>query len=170
MGLLPMPAEALALPAAPRLPCDPALTAFFAAGPDFDEIAALSLQGFGDEALSAATLRRRVLRGHAALFGLRGPDGIAGYLLLYLNQRTRRAYVNEVLVAPVWRGQRLSVWLLGTAELIARQAGMRTFAAHVRGSNTPSLRAKLRQGMVEVERLEGWYPGGEVAIYLKQRL
>ena len=170
MGLIPMAAAALALPEAPRLPTGPEFEVFFASGEDFDEIAALSLQGFGAEALSAATLRRRVLQGHGALFGLRGPDGIAAYLLLYLNRRTRRAYVNEVLVAPVWRGRRLSVWLLGAAEVLARQAGMRTFSAHVRASNTASLRAKLRQGMAEVERLEGWYPGGETAIYLKQYL
>lgn len=156
-------------------PPAPGLVPFRAGPQELRALARLSLQTFGAEALSADTFRRRLRQGHARLLGLREAgerdDGeIVAYLLLYLNDCTRRAYVNEVLVVPTRRGQGLSRWLLEAAEEEAREAGMRTLAAHVRVSNAPSLRAKLRQGLAVVERLPAWYPDGEDALYLRKAL
>lgn len=146
------------------------LRPFFASLEDAGELAALSRAAFAEEALTAATFRRRLRGGRALVLGLRDERGITAYLLLYLNARTRRAYVNEALVLPERRGQGLAAWLLRAAEAVARAEGMALLAAHVRVSNTPSLRAKLRQGMKQVYRLWAWYSDGEDALYLRQRL
>lgn len=155
-----------ALPAAPLA----GLIPFFATTADAGALARLSLAGFGAEAISATTFRRRLTRGHARVLGLREGLQIVAYLLLFFHGRTRRAYVNEVLVIPARRGQGLARWLLQAAEGEARREGMSTLAAHVRVSNTASLRAKLRQGMIVVGRLPAWYPDQEDALYLRRKL
>lgn len=153
------------------LPEAPAgLRAFSGTAAEARRLAVLSVAAFGAEALTARAFRDRLRYGHARLLGLRSDGEIIAYLLLYLNRRTRRAYVNEVVVVPDWRGRGLSHWLLAAAEAAARQEGMVTLAAHARASNTPSLRAKMHQGLSPTERLPGWYPDGEEAIYLRRTL
>lgn len=146
------------------------LCPFVAAATDVPALAELSLDAFGEEALSAATFRRRIVRGNALAFGLRDSEGIAAYLLLYLHRRTLRAYIHEALVVAPWRGRRLSTCPLAAAEGAASAAGMATLSAHVRVGNAPSLQGKLRQGMVIVGRLPAWYTDHEDAFYLRQRL
>ena len=145
---------------------------FVATPADAPALASHSRAAFGPaEALSAGTFRQRMTRGSAVVVGLRDEVGaIIAYLMLYRHRRTRRAYINESFVHPSRRGEGLASILMAAAELEARAAGMATLAAHVRVSNLPSLRAKLRQGLAVVARLPGWYPGPEDALYLKKIL
>jgi ribosomal protein S18 acetylase RimI-like enzyme len=137
---------------------------------DLPEIAALSRQTFGDEALTPKELRRLYTRAHALVLALRRGPALLGYTVLELNRRQRRIYVVETCTHPHARGGGLAAHLRACVVELAHQLGYRTIASHTRLSNQPAQRLNLRAGMALIGQIDDYYEDGEAALYFKRSL
>lgn len=158
-------ARALAQQAAPT-----GTRAFLAGPEDLEALHALGEALFGDEALSRADWRRRLLRSHGFAMGLRDGEGVVCYTLVELNLRQRRVYVVETGTAPRARARGLARWVRAHLHGVVAALGYRSLDTHVRLRNVAAQRLNLSLGMGLRERISAYYDDGEDALRYGARL
>lgn len=143
---------------------------FVAARVDVDELASLSEEAFGEQALCAAGLRYYIERGHALVFGLRKRAAIVSYCVCELNDGMGRVYVVETFTAAALRGKGLGSWLRARVEDVAVHLGYRHIASHVAVTNTAAQRLNEKAGLTVVRRIRKYYEDGRDGLYLRKTL
>lgn len=151
--------------AAPR-----GLAPFVATRAEVDEIVALSVEAFGEQALSHAGVRYYLERGHALVFGLRKRSVIVSYCVCELNDGMGRAYVVETFTAAALRGKGLGSWLRARVEDVATHLGYRHIASHVAVTNTAAQRLNAKAGLSVVRKIPRYYEDGRDGLYLRKTL
>lgn len=146
------------------------LRGFVIGARDIEQVAALSLAAFGDEALTAAKLRFYLGRAHALALALGRGDAIVSYTLAELNRRQRRIYIVETCTRAGEQGHGHASWLRARLAAIAFALGYRTQTTHVRLSNTAAQELNRRAGMHLVREILNYYDDGETGLYLARAL
>lgn len=146
------------------------LVAFVATEADVPELARLSSETFGDNALVPAGLVYYLRQGHALVFGLKqGPD-IVSYCVIELNDGMRRIYVVETVTRAAVRRRGLGSWLRARVEDVGIHLRYRYIASHVAVTNAPARRMNEKAGLAVVRRIEGYYDDGRDGLYLRKTL
>lgn len=143
---------------------------FVATRADVDELVALSVEAFGDQAIGHAGVRYYLERGHALVFGLRKRGAIVSYCVCELNDGMRRAYVVETFTAAALRGKGLGSWLRARVEDVAVHLGYRYVASHVAVANAAARRLNEKAGLEVVRRIPAYYKDGRDGLYLRKTL
>lgn len=143
---------------------------FIARPADVDELVALSVEAFGDQALSHAGVRYYLERGHALVFGLRKGRAIVSYCVCELNDGMGRVYVVETFTAAALRGKGLGSWLRARVEDVAVHLGYRYIASHVAVTNAAAQRLNEKAGLAVVRRIARYYEDGRDGLYLRKTL
>lgn len=146
------------------------LVPFVATRSDVRELATLSVDEFGDQAMSPAGLDYYIERGHALVLGIRKGRAVVSYCVCELNDGMRRAYVVETLTLASLRGRGLGSWLRARVEDVAVHLGYRYVASHVAVSNAAARRLNEKAGLVVVRRIPEYYDDGRDGLYLRKRL
>lgn len=146
------------------------LAPFVATRAEVDEIVALSVEAFGEQALSHAGVRYYLERGHALVFGLRKRGVIVSYCVCELNDGMGRAYVVETFTAAALRGKGLGSWLRARVEDVATHLGYRHIASHVAVTNTAAQRLNAKAGLSVVRKIPRYYEDGRDGLYLRKTL
>jgi len=143
---------------------------FVATHADVEELASLSAEAFGEQALIPAGLRYYLEHGHALVFGLRKRAAIVSYCVCELNDGMGRVYVVETFTTASLRGKGLGSWLRARVEDVAVHLGYRHIASHVAVTNTAAQRLNEKAGLVVVRRIKKYYEDGRDGLYLRKTL
>ena len=143
---------------------------FVATRADVDALVELSVEAFGDQALSHAGVRYYIERGHALVFGLRKGTTIAAYCVCELNDGMGRVYVVETLTVAALRGKGLGSWLRARVEDVAVHLGYRHIASHVAVTNIAAQRLNAKAGLTVIRRIPRYYEDGRDGLYLRKTL
>jgi ribosomal protein S18 acetylase RimI-like enzyme len=146
------------------------LVGFVATLADVPELARLSHEAFGDQALIPVGLVYYLDQGHALVFGLKQGSDIVSYCVIELNDGMRRIYVVETFTRAAARGRGLGSWLRARVEDVGIHLRYRYIASHVAVTNTPALRLNEKAGLTVVRRIEGYYDDGRDGLYLRKTL
>jgi ribosomal protein S18 acetylase RimI-like enzyme len=146
------------------------LVAFVATEADVPELARLSLEAFGDQALIPAGLFYYLNQGHALVFGLKQGSSIVSYCVIELNDGMRRIYVVETFTRAAVRGRGLGSWLRARVEDVGIHLRYRYIASHVAVTNMPARRLNEKAGLEVVRRIERYYDDGRDGLYLRKTL
>jgi ribosomal protein S18 acetylase RimI-like enzyme len=146
------------------------LEGFVAVAAHVPELARLSAEAFGEQALTSVGLAYYIDRGHALVFGLAQGAEIVSYCVIELNDGMRRIYVVETFTHSRLRGRGLGSWLRAQVEDVGLHLGYRYIASHVAVTNAPALRLNEKAGLVAVRRIEGYYDDGRDGLYLRKTL
>lgn len=88
--------------------------------------------------------------------------------------RSSEAYVERLVVSPVYRNRGMARSLLRRAEALGREAGKSAVGLHVSGVNEPAIKLYEEEGYVEVSRqrslLTGYFLGIREWLYLRKEL
>ena len=143
---------------------------FIATKSDIDEMYALALDSFKDEASPSDMYDYYLKRGHALIYGLKRDGHIAGYSVIEFNLRQKRVYAVELVTAENWRGRGIGLWLLSKTNEIAALLGYRHIASHVKPDDIPAIGMNKKAGMQIVKTIEDYYSDGGPALYMRKTL
>lgn len=148
---------------------------FLANPQDEARLQAFSHLIFGQDDLHPDSLRYGLQQGHFIYFGLekKGKEGkseIAAALALEANRGQKRLYIVEFGVAPTWRRQGLSLWLLAAVENIARRFGYRHITSHTLPENRASLALHKQVGILPVQLIKGYFHDGRDCYYMRKMI
>ena len=137
--------------------------------PDLEELAALEIELFGDEAWSLASwwgeLAGRPRREYVLV---RDDTEIIGYA--GLDHGGEISDVMTIAVHPKARGRGLGRHLLDELLTRAARSGARRVMLEVRADNLSAVRLYERSGFTLVQTRRGYYPGGVDALVLARDL
>lgn len=140
-----------------------------AAMDDLDELVRLGSACFASDTPKRAELRYFLTRAHCVFLVIRRADrqGLAGYILLEANRRTRMMYDNTVCIDPEDRGKGLGQAFYSLKRRALETLGYKAMTAHVAAGNQKALYLMHKYGFRPVERISGYYEDGADAFKLR---
>lgn len=97
-------------------------------------------------------------------------QGLAGYIVLVINERAAAVTVERLVVAPLLRRAGIGGQLIGAAGEWAGEVGFDSLMAHCAARNHPTVSFYQRYGFRFAGYSEAFYPRGEVALFWSKPL